>query len=75
MKQWSFGAVKLTRNAITKAFFTNIMKEHFKELGHEYDNEPAQNFVIFDVDNSSSRHSVNFRNFRGSKFQKFLVIR
>lgn len=30
-------------------------------LGLEYGDELAQNIVVFDIDNSSSRYSVNFR--------------
>ena len=38
------------------------MEQHFTELGREYHNELAQNFIISDGESSSSRHSVNFRN-------------
>lgn len=31
-------------------------------MGLEYGDELAQNIVVFDIDNSSSRYSVSFRN-------------
>ena len=63
IKNYLFGAVKLSRNAIKRKFIYNGYRIGFDwGASWSFSNDFHRNGVIFGVDNSSSKHSENFKN-------------